>query len=120
MMKHLILTGFGLLAALGANATLKTWDVDDYVQDGLIVHYDAIRNVGANLPHDSAATSWVDISPSGAGGAATEKLAVSGQERGTWTDNAYSTSGWTYMQMANAITLGLEFTVQVACDLDKG
>ena len=120
MMKRLILTGFGMLAALGANATLKTWDVDDYVQDGLIVHYDAIRNVGANLPHDSTATSWADISPSGAGGAATEKLAVSGQERGTWTDNAYSTSGWTYMQMANAITLGLEFTVQVACDLDKG
>lgn len=119
MMKRLILTGFGLLAALGANATLKTWDVDDYVQDGLIVHYDAIRNVGANQPHDSTATSWADISPSGAGGAATEKLAVSGQERGTWTDNAYSTSGWTYMQMANAITLGLEFTVQVACDLDK-
>ena len=119
MMKRLILTGFGMLAALGANATLKTWDVDDYVQDGLIVHYDAIRNVGANLPHDSTATSWVDISPSGAGGAATEKLAVDGQERGAWTDIAYSTSGWTYMQMANAIALGLEFTVQVACDIDK-
>ena len=120
MMKRLILTGFGMLAALGANATLKTWDVDDYVQDGLIVHYDAIRNVGANLPHDSTATSWADISPSGLGGAATEMLAVSGKERGTWTDNAYSTSGWTYMQMANTITLGLEYTIQIACDLDKG
>ena len=68
MMKRLILTGFGMLAALGANATLKTWDVDDYVQDGLIVHYDAIRNVGANLPHDSTATAWVDISPNATAG----------------------------------------------------
>ena len=32
--------------ALAADAKLKTsWDVGDYVQDGLIAHYDGIRNM---------------------------------------------------------------------------
>ena len=43
--------------ALASDAKLKTsWDVGDYVQDGLIAHYDGIRNAGAALPHDSTAT----------------------------------------------------------------
>lgn len=41
-------------------ATLK-YDVGDYVQDGLVVHLDGIRNVGAGLPHDPAAATWANL-----------------------------------------------------------
>ena len=60
-----------LAAAMCAQAALKTWDVGDYVQDGLIAHYDGIRNAGANLPHDPNVTTWADLSPNGTAGAAT-------------------------------------------------
>ena len=108
-----------LAAAMCAQAALKTWDVGDYVQDGLIAHYDGIRNAGANLPHDPNATTWADLSPNGTAGAATRHLAVDGHEYGTWKDKAFSTSGWSYFQIGNKLTFGLEFTVQIACDIDK-
>lgn len=31
-----------------------------YIQDGLIAQWDGIENVGPGLPHDSAATKWID------------------------------------------------------------
>ena len=120
MKKMLFAGGSIMLASHGAWAALRTtWDVGDYVQDGLVAHYDAIRNAGANLPHDSDATVWADISPNGTAGAATMHLGAANHEYGTWTSNAFSTSGWMYFQMANAIALGGEFTIQIACDVDK-
>ena len=115
----LVSVGLSLAATFCAKATLKTWDVGDYVQDGLIAHYDGIRNAGANLPHNPNATTWADISPNGTAGAATMQLGASGHEYGTWKDNAFSTSGWSYFQMGNKIALGTEFTIQVTCDIDK-
>ena len=29
--------------------------------DGLLLHVDGIRNVGADKPHDNAASEWVDL-----------------------------------------------------------
>ena len=37
------------------------WDVGDYVQDGLIVHYDGIRNVGADAGHSDTTTVWSNL-----------------------------------------------------------
>jgi len=105
--------------ALASYAKLKTsWDVGDYVQDGLIAHYDGIRNAGAALPHDSTATTWVDIAPNQTSGGATVSLAKSGKDKGSWTSKGYAVSGWSYLKMANAITLGMEYTIQIACDVD--
>lgn len=109
MKKMLFAGGSIMLASHGAWAALKTWDVGDYVQDGLVAHYDGIRNAGAELPHDPEATAWADISPNGTAGTATMQLGAANHEYGTWTSNAFSTSGWTYFQMANAIALGGEF-----------
>ena len=55
-------------AAISASAGIKYWDnpaykafdVGDYVQDGLVLNYDGIRNQGPNAPHDSAAMTWVN------------------------------------------------------------
>ena len=39
----------GTAIPFAANAALK-YEPDSYVQDGLVVHLDGIRNVGANRP----------------------------------------------------------------------
>ena len=49
-----------LLCVSSAFAALK-YDVGDYVQDGLVVHLDGIRNVGANAPHNPKSTIWVNL-----------------------------------------------------------
>ena len=36
-----------------------------YVQDGLLVHWDGIENVGRGLEHDNGATLWKDLSGNG-------------------------------------------------------
>ena len=37
----------------------------DYVQDGLLLFYDGIENAGRGLPHDSSASTWVNIASNG-------------------------------------------------------
>lgn len=36
----------------------------DYVQDGLLVHFDGIENVGIGLPHDYSAVTWSSLTDS--------------------------------------------------------
>ena len=48
------------------NPDFKAFDVGDYVQDGLVLNYDGIRNQGAAAPHDSTATTWVNLGSAGA------------------------------------------------------
>ena len=36
-----------------------------YIQDGLLLQWDGIENVGRGQPHDSSATTWTDLSGSG-------------------------------------------------------
>ena len=52
-------------AGIAAKEYLDTskWDVGDYVQEGLIVHYDGIRNVGAGEPHSTNTLDWVNLGP---------------------------------------------------------
>ena len=50
------------MIALVSEAKLKTvWDVDDYVQDGLVANYDGIKNAGKDNPHESTREEWVDL-----------------------------------------------------------
>ena len=69
-------TIFALAAAIGAalpaTAGLKYWttggyDADSYVQEGLVLNYDGIRNAGLGQPHSTNATTWVNL---GSGGSA--------------------------------------------------
>ena len=61
------------LAALPALAGVKYWDnpdfkafdVGDYVQDGLVVNYDGIRNAGPDAEHDPNAMTWVNCADTG-------------------------------------------------------
>ena len=103
-------------AAFTAPAALKTsWDVGDYVQSGLIMHYDAIRNVGAAAVHDPSATQWKDLASED--GYAENRACVYGGN-GSWADDAYMFTGVSCMETRNAPAFGGEFTVQIACDFD--
>ena len=99
-----------VIAASSVLAKLK-YDVDAYVQDGLVVNFDGIRNQGPGLPHDSFAEHWVDAA--GSGNAAEFKTV---DESGRWLARGYLFSGSSYAQFTNAVPLGLEFTLQLVVD----
>ena len=44
----------------------QDFDVGDYVQSGLVLHFDGIRNAGASAPHDPATTTWANLGTLGA------------------------------------------------------
>ena len=110
----LLLTASGAACSLPAHCALKsTWDVDDYVQSGLVAFYDGIRNAGADRPHDPAASVWADVS--GNGNDTLSLTAVGAGMEGGWTANAYRFAGgsqWNTPYVAPS--LGLEFTIQMA------
>lgn len=93
----------------------QDFDVGDYVQTGLVLHYDGIRNAGASLPHDSEATTWKNL--------------VDGQpdaefvgETGAWDESglgyAFNGTQQAYAQTKSAVTLGESATIQIATDAD--
>ena len=53
------------LGGIAAKEYLDTskWDVGDYVQENLVLHYDGIRNVGADLPHSTNTLDWINLGP---------------------------------------------------------
>ena len=67
------LAALALTATSTATAGIKYWDnpdfkefdVGDYVQDGLVLNYDGIRNAGADRPHSGSATTWVNLGTGG-------------------------------------------------------
>lgn len=60
-MKNTLLSVCVLLAGYAFGALSSK----SYVQDGLLVHWDGIENVGRGLEHDNGATLWKDLSGNG-------------------------------------------------------
>ena len=101
----------------------QDFDVGDYVQNGLVLHFDGIRNAGASAPHDPAATTWVNLGTLGsAQNAAKTTLASSvpsGAALGEWTDDGYAFKGKEYFALGGTVSLGSESTTQVSADYDE-
>ena len=57
----------GLVAA-GFGSARADIPASAYVQDGLVVQFDGIENVGTGAAHDDAATTWADLSGNGRDG----------------------------------------------------
>ena len=107
---------------------LVVYDVDDYVQDGLILHYDGIRNAGATAAHDPEALQWRNIAPgyenrwpmdrcsyvdSGSGYASVRNDAT----EGAWTDNGFAFTGKGYFAKwddGDPFSVPTNFTMQVS------
>lgn len=113
----------GMLALSGAAKLKTTWDVDDYVQDGLIAHYDGIRNVGADLPHDNAPIAWSNLVTSTDGYAVLKKMKGiedAAPDHGAWTDKGYEFKGYSYYETQDTtLELGSNFTVQIVAEIDS-
>ena len=120
------------LGALSASAEIKYWDnpaykafdVGDYVQDGLLLHYDGIRNAGATAGHDPNATVWKNL---GSGGAAYDMEryslvdnapVVNSTAKGQWRENGFyfDKSALFHTVSSNAFTVGVRYTLQTLLD----
>ena len=91
--------------------TIADYDVGDYVQDGLVGHFDAIRNAGSTAAHDPNATVWKNL----AGGPDAEFQYCSGSTPNScWTDVSYYFKNDAMASTVDTIDLGTNFTVQIA------
>lgn len=96
------------------------YDLDDYVQGGLVAWLDGIRNAGADLPHDGAATTWVDLSVRKSG------VTLSTNDLSHWTDDGYyfclgsSETNYkrSYAYLRQTLSLGKVGTIEFASDVD--
>ena len=115
---HRIITATAALAAalvaLPSIAGLRQWEPSDYIQDNLVLHYDGIRNAGADAAHDSGATVWKDLSPSG--NDASTYVHSSASNNGKWGDNGFVFATDSYWKADGRTSLSGDFTLQVACD----
>lgn len=97
-----------------ADAALVSYDVGDYVQDGLVSQFDGIRNVGANLPHDVTAGIWKNL----AGG---PDFVISNESQYAtselWMDDGFlfMTNVWAKFDGGQDVTTN--FSVQMVCDV---
>ena len=117
-----VLMALGGVFAFCVQAALKTtFDVGDYVQDGLLVNFDAIRNCGPTADHDSSATTWTDVSGNGYTATRSTMHRVdgsSGADAGQWLDDAYEFKGYSYWGMTSGVELGSDFCVQLVTDIE--
>ena len=103
---------------------LVAYDVEDYVQDGLILNYDGIRNAGADVPHDSAATTWVNLGSTGNKHDMIRHSLVDGKPvansaaKGSWASNAFLFDKSSIFHLRDSIgfTVGTKYTLQTLVD----
>ena len=96
------------------------YGLDDYVQDGIVGWLDGICNAGANQPHNSAATTWVDLSVRKSG------VQLTTNDASHWTDDGYyfclgsSESNYkrSYAYLRQTLSLGETGTIEFSSDVD--
>ena len=130
------------LAALPALAGVKYWDnpdfkafdVGDYVQDGLVVNYDGIRNAGPDAPHDSAAMTWVNSANPGTydmtrystngtvGASKTATVAAWNNDaaHGSWTDRGFVFDKDSAFHQPSSFAIPKTYTIQSLVDATPG
>ena len=97
------------------------YDVGDYVQTGLYLHFDGIRNAGKTADHDNEATTWVNLGNGGTSLNATFDYALSGQPASSWADDGYNfTYGGKFAQIGGSPNLWHTVTIQIVCDVGAG
>ena len=94
------------------------YDVGDYVQDGLVLHFDGIRNAGADVAHDPVATTWVNLGTAGDACNAEFDCQMSGSTAsGSWAADGYNfVYGGKFAKILDQPALDWQTTVQVVCE----
>ena len=80
-MKRIVLAVCAVVSTCAVLSAYAEVDVTKYVRNGLVAHYDGIRNAGAGVAHDPAATVWKDLSGNGY-----DLVAYRGNKLPAWTD----------------------------------
>ncbi|MBQ6247201.1 MAG: hypothetical protein IJK04_10070, partial [Kiritimatiellae bacterium] len=96
------------------NGIVTRYTTADYVLDGLVLHYDGIRNVGADLPHDSDTTVWRNLAPNGGFDMNLHVINMAGARPGEWRADGYRFENESYFSPDVAVTLPSNQTIQVA------
>ena len=91
------------------------YDVSDYVQQGLVAHYDGIRNCGARNAHSMRSIFWRDLSCR-----ADDMIAASNTSFAAWIENGhhFTAAEESSFRMQDNISLGQACTVEAAMDVD--
>ena len=108
------------------NPAYKAYDVGDYVQDGLVVNYDGIRNAGADVAHSSSAMTWKNLGSRGASYDMTRYSLnvapgvtnwVNDATKGSWAGNGFVANGKSIFHMVDQpFTLPESYSVQTLID----
>ena len=112
------------------NPDFKAFDVGDYVQDGLVVNYDGIRNAGPDAPHDFSAMTWVNCADPGHydmerhstngtkdnSNAATASAWNEDDSHGAWTDRGFIFDKQSAFHQPATITIPASYSMQVLLD----
>ena len=91
------------------NPDFKAFDVGDYVQDGLVLNYDGIRNVGPNAAHDPNAITWANL---GSGGAKYDMVRKGNPTSSCWTVNGYYFEGKTWFVATNKFSVPNAYEIE--------
>ena len=89
-------------------------DGGDYVQQGLVAHYDGLRNSGARNAHSTRSIFWRDLSYR-----AVDMIAASNTSFAAWIEKGhhFTAAEESCFQMQDKISLGMECSIQAALDI---
>ena len=106
-------------AAAAGEGKLKIYDVDDYVQDDLALHFDGIRNAGASADHDPNATTWANLgSETGYDLSLIRTYGSTTDNDSAWGDDGFDFAGGSRFNNGTARTWGPSYTIQTLVDAD--
>jgi len=94
---------------------VKKYDADSYLQGGLLLNYDGIRNVGLAKPHSMSTATWANLGSLGASQDAV-RGSVSGNAQGEWSEKGYVFKGANYFTAGGTADFGQRITAQVVTD----
>ena len=98
----------------GGDGIVTRYTTADYVQDGLLFHYDGICNVGADQPHSVDTTEWKNLAPTGGFNMNLHVINMEGAKPGEWRADGYRFENESYFAPDVAVTLPSNQTIQVA------
>lgn len=116
---------FGSVSVAGALALFLptaacaalTYEPSNYAaRENLLLQLDGIRNVGLLKAHDKSAPTWIDLA---AGNSVSFGNKAGSGVVSEWADDGYVFGGGEIGRLADAITLGNAFTIQLVFDADK-
>ena len=99
---------------------IPEYDVGDYVQDGLYLNFDGIRNAGKTADHDPNATEWVNLGTGGASLNAVFDYASNASAGDGWEADGYHFKyGGKFAKLASNPKIDWKVTIQVVCEAEK-